>query len=171
MDIKPRTADSRSPNYTGYMEWPLNPVEAAPTDGKQVKVLLDDLPSAEVAEATDFDDEPLIWNQADLDAAFAEQPGRGGRTGEEQIQAAILHLMSDGEVWMNAELKRAIPTLVALSVGDRQRSPSRPREEKWEELVNNALTQTGRSNSLYAQGLVVNVGFGRHRLSNQRAES
>lgn len=170
MDIKPRTADARSPNYTAYREWPSSPVEEAPTDGELVKVLHDDLPSTAVSAAPDFDGQPLIWNEADLDAAFAEQPRKGARTGEEQIQAAILQLMSDGEVWSNAELKREIPTLVPLSAGDRQRSPSRPREEKWEELVNNALTQSGRSNSLYAKGLVENVGLGRHRLLDIRSD-
>jgi very-short-patch-repair endonuclease len=164
MDIKPRAVDARSPNYTAYREWPLSPVEEAPTDVKQVKILHDDLPSGAVLAAPDFDDEPLIWDEAVLDAALAEQPRKGARTGEEQVQAAIIQLMSDGKVWTNAELKREIPTLVSLSAGDRQRSRSRPREEKWEELVNNALTQSGRSNSLYAKGLIKNVGLGRHRL-------
>lgn len=85
------------------------------------------------------------------------------RTTELQVQEAILQLMSDGKVWTNAQLKQRIPELLALTPGDRQRSPSRPREEKWEELVNNALTRIGRSNSLYARGLVENVGVGQHR--------
>src|SRR3546814_6901586 len=84
-------------------------------------------------------------------------------TTETQNQESILQLMSDGQIWTNAELKQRIPGLVVLSAGDRQRSPSRPREEKWEELVNNALTRTGRSNSLYARGLLVNEGVGQHR--------
>ena len=71
--------------------------------------------------------------------------------------------MSDGQIWTNAQLKQRIPESLVLTQGDRQRSPSRPREEKWEELVNNALTRTGRSNSLYARGLVENVGVGQHR--------
>src|SRR3546814_17018172 len=84
-------------------------------------------------------------------------------TTEAQIQEAILQLMSDGQIWTNAELKQRIPGLVVRSAGDRQRSPSRPREEKWEELVNNALPRAGSNNSLPASGLLVPEGVGHHR--------
>ena len=80
-------------------------------------------------------------------------------------QKAILTLLSDGEAWTNAELKRRIPSILSLSPADRVRSSTRPNEERWEELVNNALSQAGRSNSLYAKGLVSKVGFGLHKLS------
>jgi hypothetical protein len=85
---------------------------------------------------------------------------------EADVQAAILRLLGDGEVWTNADLKKALSNILDLSPADRARSPSRPNEEKWEELVNNALTRSGRSNSLYAKRLVRKVGFGRHRLAN-----
>ena len=80
-------------------------------------------------------EEPLVWNQAYLDEALARKPAKGTCSGEDQTQAAILQLVSDGATWTNADLKRAIPSIISLSAGDRQRSPSRPREEKWEELV------------------------------------
>jgi hypothetical protein len=82
-------------------------------------------------------------------------------------QAAILQLLGNGEVWTNADLKRALSHILPLTEADRQQSASRPKEEKWEELVNNALTQSGRSNSLYARGLVSKAGFGRHRLAER----
>src|SRR3546814_9535071 len=37
------------------------------------------------------------------------------RTTVAQIQEAILQLMSDGQIWTNAELKQLIPGLVVLS--------------------------------------------------------
>ena len=98
------------------------------------------------------------------------QPSKSVRTGEGKIKAAILELMSDGETWSNADLKRAIPKIIVLSDGDCQLSRTRPGEQKWEALANNALTQSGRANSLYAQGLVVNAGNGRHRSSMVPAE-
>jgi hypothetical protein len=102
------------------------------------------------------------------DAVQHIEASAGSRMTEADIQAAILDLMSDGNVWANAQLKSAIAAKLPLSAADRSRSVSRPNEERWEELVNNALTQTGRSNSLYAKGMVVNIGRGMHRLNYRR---
>lgn len=87
------------------------------------------------------------------------------RMTESDMQLAIVELMNDGAVWTNAQLKAAIAQRLPLSSADRSKSASRPNEERWEELVNNALAQIGRSNSLYAKGIVVNIGRGMHRLN------
>lgn len=161
LDIKPRTADKRSTIYTEYKEWRSESTERE----------LAEIAGNDFSEADAVSESPLIQSPSQTHfidtvlAARTKPPSKAEmlRTTEAQIQDAILQLMSDGQTWSNAELKRRIPDLLTLSSGDRQRSPSRPREEKWEELVNNALTQNGRSNSLYARGLVVNVGLGLHR--------
>lgn len=167
LDIKPRAADKRSTVYTEYKEW-----RSVGPDEEPLEIGGDRLSQADAVVEVQLTEPPIHTHLVD-DIIAAEinptpsaqlVPATGRlRTTEAQIQEAILQLMSDGKIWTNAELKRRIPELVLLSVGDRQRSPSRPREEKWEELVNNALTRTGRSNSLYARGLVVNVGVGQHR--------
>ena len=167
LDIKPRAADKRSTVYTEYKEWRSGGSHEEPLDLDEGK-----LGHADAVLETKLTDPPnnthlfydIIATEINPtpDAQIAPATEKL-RTTEAQIQEAILLLMSDGQIWTNAELKRRLPELVVLSAGDRQRSPSRPREEKWEELVNNALTRTGRSNSLYARGLVVNVCVGQHR--------
>lgn len=161
LDIKPRTADKRSTVYTEYREWRSGSSEEGP-----VETGGDHLTEAPAVVEVQLTEPHIQTHSTDTVLNAVTNPSSETdklRTTEAQIQEAILQLMSDGQTWSNAELKRRIPELLTLSLGDRQRSPSRPREEKWEELVNNALTRIGRSNSLYARGLVVNVGLGLHR--------
>lgn len=86
------------------------------------------------------------------------------RVTEGQVQAEILQLMSDGQVWSNAQLKRTLPDHLPLSPADRETAAFRPHEEKWEELVNNALSPS-RGNSLHSRGLVESRGRGLHQLA------
>ena len=83
---------------------------------------------------------------------------------ESQVQVAILDLMSDNKVWSNGDLKKALVSILPLSEGDREQAKFRPGEEKWEELVNNALSPS-RGNSLHAKGLVKSAGRGLHILA------
>jgi very-short-patch-repair endonuclease len=87
------------------------------------------------------------------------------RVTESQVQAAIQDLMSDNRVWSNGDLKKALAEILPLSAGDREPAKFRPGEEKWEELVNNALSPS-RGNSLHAKGLVKNAGRGLHVLAD-----
>lgn len=87
------------------------------------------------------------------------------RVTESQVQNAILNLMSDRRVWSNGELKKALVDVLALSDADRAPANFRPGEEKWEELVNNALSPS-RGNSLHSKGLVKSAGRGLHVLSD-----
>ena len=86
------------------------------------------------------------------------------RVTESEVQAEILNLLADGNPWTNGELKTALKAILPLSPADRERANHRPNEEKWEELVNNALSPA-RGNSLYGKGLIENVDRGVHRLS------
>lgn len=86
------------------------------------------------------------------------------RVTESQVQAAIQDLMSDNRVWSNGDLKKALASILPLSAADREPAKFRPGEEKWEELVNNALSPS-RGNSLHAKGLVKNAGRGLHVLA------
>ena len=86
------------------------------------------------------------------------------RVTEGLVQREILHLLRDGKPWTNAEIKRALSESLPLSAADRARANFRPNEEKWEELVNNALA-AARGNSLHAKGLIRSGGRGVHILA------
>jgi hypothetical protein len=85
------------------------------------------------------------------------------RVTESEVQQAILKLLADGKPWTNGQLKSALKAILPLSPADRERANPRPNEEKWEELVNNALSPS-RGNSLYGKDLIENVDRGVHRL-------
>ncbi|MHA7820041.1 MAG: DUF3320 domain-containing protein [Erythrobacter sp.] len=85
------------------------------------------------------------------------------RVTESEVQQAILKLLADGKPWTNGQLKSALKAILPLSPADRERANHRPNEEKWEELVNNALSPS-RGNSLYGKDLIENVDRGVHRL-------
>ncbi len=85
------------------------------------------------------------------------------RVTEGLVQREILHLLRDGKPRTNAEIKRALSGSLPLSAADRAKANFRPNEEKWEELVNNALS-AARGNSLHAQGLIRSGGRGVHIL-------
>jgi very-short-patch-repair endonuclease len=163
MSISPRPATARSIVYSQHHTWSSVGNDDSATDTLPPAPADDELTVVVIEPASEPEPEPAVKPEQKNDAP------PGSRMTETDIQAAILHLMSDGQVWTNAELKSAIDARLPLSAADRSKSPSRPNEEKWEELVNNALTQTGRSNSLYAKGLVVNVGRGMHRLRERPA--
>jgi very-short-patch-repair endonuclease len=184
MDIRPRTSAERSRTYTELREWSsINAGnlfgddveaddEAAPalgaeptTNGPPDAGPVQSVPT--VSNGYDHADRMIIGRIGAAEPLTADAAVATRRVTEADVQAAILQLLADGNVWTNAQLKQALSHLLPLSAGDRQRSASRPAEEKWEELVNNALTQSGRSNSLYARGLVSKVGLGRHQLADR----
>jgi very-short-patch-repair endonuclease len=87
------------------------------------------------------------------------------RVTENDVQIAILELMKNRGQWTNAELKRQLRTILPLSPADMAQANFRPNEEKWEELVNNALSQS-RGNSLLSKGLVKSHARGRHLITD-----
>jgi hypothetical protein len=183
MDIRPRSSSERSRTYTELREWSSTSGDVDFDDvGADEDTSLDAGEAASTGTNPDLAPlQPVVTpsigsdpaeTMGDRQADGAEIPASHALTATQRVteavvQAAILELLGNGEVWTNAELKQALSRVLPLSAGDRQRSPSRPKEEKWEELVNNALTRSGRSNSLYARGLVSNVGFGRYRIANE----
>ncbi|WP_155247967.1 hypothetical protein [Sinorhizobium meliloti] len=87
------------------------------------------------------------------------------RVTEPLIQHDILRLLAGGQVWTNARIKRELGNVLPLSAADRATANCRANEEKWEELVNNALSPS-RSNSLTARGFVETVEWGHHRITD-----
>nr|WP_319512780.1 hypothetical protein [uncultured Cohaesibacter sp.] len=86
------------------------------------------------------------------------------RVKEIQVQKAIIVIMADGKTHTNAQLKQRLKTMLPLSDFDRERANCRPNEEKWEELVNNALSQS-RGSSLISKKIVKTVSHGHHKLT------
>ena len=180
MDIHPRRTSKRSRTYTELREW--NSAEgelqleltATPDEDQEAEGSDRTFNASLLPAETDSTDEETSVTEGAVPIHMTERDrpvalnGRE-RVSESHVQKAILTLLADGEAWTNADLKRRIPSILNLSPADRVRSLTRPNEEKWEELVNNALSQSGRSNSLYAKGLVSKVGFGLHRLSSRAA--
>ncbi len=91
------------------------------------------------------------------------------RTAESEIRPEILDILMDGKIRSNAQLKKRIRETFSLMPGDKKRANERPNEEKWEELVNNALSPS-RSNSLPATRLTEVVERGQHRITQEGRE-
>lgn len=88
------------------------------------------------------------------------------RVSEPLVQGAILRLLAGGQIWTNAAIKRELEKTLPLSRADRVTANFRPNEEKWHELVNNALSAS-RGNSLIAEGSVETVERGHHRITDK----
>lgn len=117
------------------------------------------------------DDSAVSSDEEALETESLSGPSMiSSRVTEGQVQTEILRLMSDGKPWTNSELKGALKVILPLSPADSERASHRPNEEKWEELVNNALSAV-RGNSLYGKGLIENIGRGIHRLCNSSPRS
>jgi Mrr N-terminal domain len=84
--------------------------------------------------------------------------------GELEVQFAILELMKDGKIWSNADLKHRLKSQLVWSEHDKERSPTRENEFRWENRVNNALSPS-RKSSLYGSGHAVSAGHGLHQIT------
>jgi very-short-patch-repair endonuclease len=124
---------------------------------------------SEIAEPEGKDDAPVAdmdgGQEPTLDVPPTPLAPQTQRVTEAQVQTAIVSLMSDGRIWSNADLKKALVGILPLAEADRQPAAFRPGEEKWEELVNNALSPA-RGNSLHAKQVVKSAGRGLHVLAN-----
>jgi len=87
------------------------------------------------------------------------------KTGELEIQHAILELMLDRKVWSNGELKARLACILPLTETDRG-TGARSAEQLWENRVNNALGRA-RASSLYSKGFVENRGHGLHAITSK----
>lgn len=110
-----------------------------------------------------------LGDQPQMESGAAASPGspadNSSRVTEADVQREILSLLADGRPWTNGALKRALADILPLSQADRAPANFRPNEEKWEELVNNALSPS-RGNSLHAKGMVKSSGRGIHVLAS-----
>ena len=102
---------------------------------------------------------------AEPDLPSSPVPDKDRKTGELEIQHAILELMLDGNIWSNADLKTQLAITLPLTEADRGVG-ARPAEELWENRVNNALGRA-RGSSLYAKGFVQNRGLGLHQITEE----
>ena len=84
---------------------------------------------------------------------------------EQNIQHAILQLMSNKGAWTNAQLKRKLKDILPLTQADREVG-ERENEELWENRVNNALGEA-RASSLYSKGFVQKIRHGHHRITQE----
>lgn len=110
-----------------------------------------------------------LGDQSQMESAAAASPesptDSSSRVTEADVQREILNLLADGRTWTNGDLKHALADILPLSTADRAPANFRPNEQKWEELVNNALSPS-RGNSLHAKGLVISGGRGMHVLNS-----
>ncbi|WMT87483.1 DUF3320 domain-containing protein [Pelagibacterium sp. 26DY04] len=100
------------------------------------------------------------------DAGEVGKPRTNSRVTEAVVQDAILRLLSDGEVRTNANIKDSLRKSLPLTAADRERAAVRINEERWEALVNNALSPS-RGNSLTSRNLVEPVQLGHHRITSE----
>lgn len=91
------------------------------------------------------------------------------RVGEPQVRTEILRLLSNDLILTNAQIKSRLRNVLPLSPDDKTRANHRPNEEKWEEIVNNALSPS-RPNSLTAMGYVETPKRGHHRITPKGRE-
>lgn len=134
-----------------------------PTIGNDDEIIA--VPDEEDSSSTVAPADPLEAGEDLFEAKLPkETPLPSKRVTESHVQAAIVDLMSDNTVWSNGDLKKALRSVLPLSDGDREPAKFRPGEEKWEELVNNALSPS-RGNSLHSKGLVKSAGRGLHILA------
>lgn len=134
-----------------------------PTIGNDDEIIA--VPDEEDSSSTVAPADPLEAGEDLFEAKLPkETPLPSKRVTESHVQAAIADLMSDNTVWSNGDLKKALRSVLPLSDGDREPAKFRPGEEKWGELVNNALSPS-RRNSLHSKGLVKSAGRGLHILA------
>lgn len=129
---------------------------ASPTDQEVASAIPPSAAEIAISSEQEFSGQEVHAKHSQSDAVT--------RVTESNVQREIRQLLSDGRAWTNADLKRALADILPLSSADRAPANFWPGEEKWEELVNNALSPS-RSNSLHSKGLVQSAGRGLHVLA------
>ncbi len=86
---------------------------------------------------------------------------RNARKSESHMRDLIIKLMMNGHTWTNEALRKHIKRMTELSPADNQRANPDSDNQKWEGIVNNAL-----SGSLFKQGFVERVARGNYRITD-----
>jgi hypothetical protein len=96
----------------------------------------------------------------EIDSKEASMPAKAGtRTSEQEISVAVLRICADspdGEE-TTAQLKRMVPDYINLTPDDLARSPTRPNEAVWEQIVRNIVSHRK------TEGNIICEGYAEHR--------
>jgi restriction endonuclease Mrr len=110
----------------------------------------------------------LLYSDRDNGGAAQKCLGSKGIT-ERKIASAILEILSitpRGEASL-ANLKTRIPHFIALTENDRQKSKSRPTEERWEQRLRNIISHYQTKGNIIYEGLIVQTNRGKLKLTRK----
>ena len=99
-------------------------------------------------------------------------PSKIGRTTEFEMSVAVLrylHHQPDGEA-SQEELRAAIPHYIDLTDGDMEDSPSRPGEQRWEQIMRNIQSHYVSPNNFINLGYLEHVPGGGLRITPEGYE-
>ena len=94
-------------------------------------------------------------------------PNKAGRATEFEMSVAVLrylHHQPDGEA-SQKELRTAIPHYIDLTDGDMEDSPTRPGEQRWEQIVRNINSHKVNPNNFIRLGYLEHVPGGGLRVT------
>ena len=83
-----------------------------------------------------------VWALEDEEAKGEHMPGKFGRSSEHDIAFAVLKYLATlptGEA-KTADVKKHVSNFIDLTIGDRQPSDTRPKEELWQQVVGNIVS-------------------------------
>ena len=89
-------------------------------------------------------------------------PNKVGRTSEYEMSVATLRYLSHQPYHeaSQEEIRAAMPHYINLTDGDTEDSPSRPGEQRWEQIVRNIQSHKGSPNNFIKLGLLDHVAGG-----------
>lgn len=96
-------------------------------------------------------------------------PNKQGRTGEREMSLAVLRYLRHqphGEA-SQEELRAAIPHYIDLTDGDMEDSPTRPGEQRWEQIVRNIQSHKDSPNNFINLGYLEHVPGGGLRITTE----
>ena len=96
-------------------------------------------------------------------------PSKIGRTTEYEMSVAVLrylHHQPDGEA-SQEELRAAMPHYIDLTDGDMEDSPTRPGEQRWEQIVRNINSHKASPNNFIHLGYLEHVPGGGLRITQK----
>ena len=99
-------------------------------------------------------------------------PNKSGRTTEYEMSLAVLRYLRhqpDGEA-SQEELRAAIPYYIDLTDGDLEDSPSRPGEQRWEQIIRNIQSHHVNPRNFINLGYLEHVPGGGLRITPEGRE-
>lgn len=99
-------------------------------------------------------------------------PSKAGRSTEYDMSVAVLKYLRHqpyGEA-SQRELRAAIPHYVDLTDGDREDSPTRPGEQRWEQIIRNIQSHKASPNNFINLGYLEHVWGGGLKITTEGRE-